>query len=818
MQNSNINASVSHSFAALSEAGLCVLPALPAEKRPALPSWKPYQTRKPSPEEITGWQRTATGICVVTGAISDNLVVLDFDEGGVLFEPWRQKVDQECPGLLDTVYIESTPSGGKHVIFRTQLPPQRSRPYARRCVEAESSEPVIIGGKSYTPAPTASGGWQIVLTQIETRAEGSLCLCAPTPGYVQLSGSLADLPLLTETQLAVLLAVAIEFNSYSPPVCVPAPTAKPSKHSGQDRPGDRFNESGDVVAVLRKAGWKLFRDGVNQQWTRPGKEFGTSATLRDRVFYVFSSNAAPFAPDRGYAPFSVYALLEHGGDFAAAARAVANHERAREGTSKRLEADREVRFTLRLSDGQSDTAGLPALNTDEFQYSLPDEQVIRLPGDIGNARRLVNRYGAVVRHFTQRKAWLVWDGTRWKSDDTGKVMQYAKDVALQMTSDLQKGGSGLDSKWVSDSRKHERLRAMISLAAPDVAVTADRLDADSWLFNCENGTIDLRTGELLPHDPSRLITKLAPVRYEADAQCPLFMRFLNEVFCGDVELIEFVQRFLGHCLTGEISEQYLPIFYGEGGNGKSVLLDTVAALMGDYAATAPPSLLTVKRNEEHPTEIADLVGRRLVIASETEQGAELRMQLLKRLTGDRHLKARFMRHDFFEFARTHKTILVTNNLPVVREDTEAVWRRLRCVPFNYVVPVEKRDPKLLSKLRDESAGILRWLVQGCQEWRRNGLPTASAITIVTNELRDSAGGLDAFIEETCVRQVDGFVPSARLLDSYEKWCEARNVTPVRGRAWGAALHKIGCRDDKYKMIRGWFGISMRDGGSECHSN
>jgi putative DNA primase/helicase len=387
-----------------------------------------------------------------------------------------------------------------------------------------------------------------------------------------------------------------------------------------------------------------------------------------------------------------------------------------------------------------------------------------------------------------------------------------------MTKDLQAGVGGLDSKWVSDSRKHERLRAMISLAAPDVAVTADQLDKNPWLLNCENGTIDLCTGALLPHDPSRLITKLAPGRYDPDAKCPIFMRFLNEVFCGDLELIEFVQRFLGHCLTGEISEQYLPIFYGEGGNGKSVLLDTVAGLMGDYAATAPPSLLTVKRIEEHPTEIADLAGRRLVVASETEQGAELRMQLVKRLTGDEKLKARHMRCDFFEFARTHKTILVTNNLPVVREDNEAVWRRLRCVPFDYIVPAEKRDPKLLLKLRAESAGILTWLVQGCQAWRRDGLPTASAITMVTNELRNNAGGLDAFIDEQCVRCEDGFVPSALLASSYENWCKPRGCAPVQARALGAALQKAGCQAGRKDGVRGWRGLSLCQAGVGSSSN
>ena len=194
------------------------------------------------------------------------------------------------------------------------------------------------------------------------------------------------------------------------------------------------------------------------------------------------------------------------------------------------------------------------------------------------------------------------------------------------------------------------------------------------------------------------------------------------------------------------------------------------------------------------------------------------MQLVKRLTGDAKLKARHMRCDFFEFDRTHKTILVTNNLPVVREDNEAVWRRLRCVPFNYIVPAEKRDPKLLHRLRVESAGILTWLVQGCQAWRRDGLPTASAITIVTDELRNSAGGVDAFIDETCVRQVDGFVPAAQLLDSYESWCQARNVTPIRARAWGAALHKIGCENIRQNMVRGWIGLSMRCGSSQGFPN
>ncbi len=479
------------------------------------------------------------------------------------------------------------------------------------------------------------------------------------------------------------------------------------------------------------------------------------------------------------------------------------------GARESVESDRAVGIMLRPAMNTAAPSQSPQETTSIFQYSMPDEEITRLSGDIGNARRFVNAYGTVVRFHAQSKHWLIWDSTRWKRDEAGAVLRFAKDVALQITTDFQKGRSGLDMKWVADSRKIERLRGMLKAAEPDVVVASHELDADPWLFNCENGTLNLRTGELYPHDPTRLITKLAPVRFDPDATCPIFDQFIADVFCGDNELISFVQRFLGYCLTGDISEQYLPIFHGEGGNGKSVLLDTVAGLMGDYAATAPPSLLTVKRNEEHPTEIADLLGRRMVVASETEQGAELRVQLVKRLTGDEKLKARHMRQDFFEFARTHKTILVTNNLPVLRESTEAVWRRLRFVPFDYIVPEEKRDTKLLSRLKTEYPGILAWLVRGAMDWRTYGLPTVAAIKAATDELRTSTAAVDAFIDQRCVRSSDGFLPAANLTSCYERWCDDQGCSPLEGRALGAALRKAGCEPVRQDGVRGWRGIAIR---------
>jgi hypothetical protein len=223
--------------------------------------------------------------------------------------------------------------------------------------------------------------------------------------------------------------------------------------------------------------------------------------------------------------------------------------------------------------------------------------------------------------------------------------------------------------------------------------------------------------------------------------------------------------------------------------------------------------------EEARHQLGDAAQRRVdELAALREQLAGQAGCVGKDAAKERERLTRQVRCDFFEFARTHKTILVTNNLPVLREDTEAVWRRLRCVPFNYVVPAEKRDPKLLLKLRAESAGILRWLVRGCQAWRRDGLPTASAITIVTSELRNSAGGVDAFIDEQCVRCEDGFVPSALLACRYETWCKPRGCTPVQARALGAALQKAGCHADRKDGVRGWRGLSLSQSGVGSSSN
>ena len=304
------------------DAGLCVLPARLAEKRPAIGTWKEYQTRRPTAVEINAWLANGhDALCVLTGAASGHLEAMDFDMAGEVFEQWCELVRQLCPGLLERLVIERTPSGGWHVCYRGVAPICGNLKLAQRKQHVDSAEPVTICGKKYVPRKDANGQWYVLLTLIETRGEGGLILCAPSPGYALHQGNFTSLPVLTEAERESLLDAAWGLNEYVPEPVAGTATG-PSAVPGEPRPGDDFNARGEVRELLLKHGWALAKGGDNEYWRRPGKDRGWSASLKDRVFYVFSSNAAPFEPATAYGPFAVYAMLEHGGDFSAAAQAL----------------------------------------------------------------------------------------------------------------------------------------------------------------------------------------------------------------------------------------------------------------------------------------------------------------------------------------------------------------------------------------------------------------------------------------------------------------------------------------------------------------
>ncbi|TVQ34022.1 MAG: DUF3987 domain-containing protein [Phycisphaeraceae bacterium] len=325
------------------QAGLCALPAVRkgSDKRVGLSSWKRYQTERPSAFDLQRWFQDGgvNSVCIVCGAVSGNLEMIDFDTAGEAgaasdeFTAWRDAVELAAPGLFDRLVIQCTPSGGRHAIYRCEAAVAGNMKLAQRRIDCEGPETITIDGKGHAPRRDGDDAWRAVITLIETRGEGGLFLCAPSEGYSVGQGRLAEPPVLTPEEREILLQAARELDETPREIVTggePAWTPAPVPRGDGQRPGEDFNARGDVRWILQNHGWRLTRTGApgtNEHWLRPGKAAGTSATLKPiddvPVFYVFSSNAPPFEAGKAYTPFAVYALLEHGGDFAAAAAALA---------------------------------------------------------------------------------------------------------------------------------------------------------------------------------------------------------------------------------------------------------------------------------------------------------------------------------------------------------------------------------------------------------------------------------------------------------------------------------------------------------------
>jgi P4 family phage/plasmid primase-like protien len=428
------------------------------------------------------------------------------------------------------------------------------------------------------------------------------------------------------------------------------------------------------------------------------------------------------------------------------------------------------------SDNHRERAVSTATDMEIASMAAPGE--VEIWTELGNAQRLVARHGESFRYCPQTGKLLVWNGQRWIDDDGGQVERYAKGVARSLWRELEDLPENdprrkVLVKHVLKSETAAGISAIVRLAKTEagVSVPATDFDADQMIINTPNGTVDLRSTEIYPHRPADLITKITACGYDPDMPTPIFDGFLKRIMAENESLIGYLRRIVGYFLSGDISVQEFYIFCGGGANGKSVLVDLLMWLMGDYAGSSPPGLLTMRSNDEHPTEIADLKGKRFIVGSETEENAKLRVQLVKRLTGDSDLKARLMRQDYFQFRRTCKIVLVTNNRPVIREATNAIWRRIRLVPFNVTIPAEEQDANLLDKLKAEGPGILAWAVRGCVEWQQRGMDAPEEVKLATSVYQSEQDPLADFISDRCVRGSEAVkVTRNDLYSAYQSWC------------------------------------------------
>jgi putative DNA primase/helicase len=433
----------------------------------------------------------------------------------------------------------------------------------------------------------------------------------------------------------------------------------------------------------------------------------------------------------------------------------------------------------------------------------------------GNADRFMHLFGPNVHWCEDRGQWLVWNGRVWDRDATREASRLAE---LMIRALLKEAAKADDEtiKWAVKCNKGARPRTeMLEVVKHRTAVRIDQFDRDPWLLGVENGVVDLKTGKLLPHDRERMISILCPTAYDPHAPCPRWEQFLSEIMAGDDEMIACLQRMAGHFLTGDISMHILPIFYGPGSNGKNVFLDTLMGIMGPLATEAPESLITARRSDEHPTEIAGLHGKRLVVASETEEGRKMRIGLVKKITGNKYLMGRFMRQDFFQFERTHKTVLVTNNKPVVTEVSNAIWRRLRLIPFTVTIPEDKQDRRLTEKLVAEWPGILAWMVRGCLDWqqRQCDLALPERVADATAEYRTESDSVGSFVDERCIVAEGLKVARSTLYQAYEEWAQNTGEQTLNGKAFATRMRGRGLDDSGWttecgKRLRAWSGIAL----------
>jgi putative DNA primase/helicase len=431
----------------------------------------------------------------------------------------------------------------------------------------------------------------------------------------------------------------------------------------------------------------------------------------------------------------------------------------------------------------------------------------------GLANEFLARFGHNLRYLKDLAgdlkgdhfAW--WSGARWefRTPAVAAVAAYQREMTAEfrghsknilgdfMFEDLDKTDKetlrfskeieshGFKSNWKQEIK-----------GFPSIHMPLASFDADPFLLNCRNGTLDLRTGAVRPPRRDDYLTRILDIDYDPEAEAPRWESFLRRIFAGNETLIGYMRRVIGYTLTGDTSEQCLFLFYGPGANGKSVLVDVASAVLGDFAQASPMQTFTAKPNDNGASnDLARMRGARLVTASETNQGVRMNEALIKKVTGQDKITARFLFSEFFDYLPQFKLWLAMNHKPIIRGTDDGIWRRLRLIPFSVIIPEEERDKHLADKLKVELSGILAWAVGGCLDWQKNGMQTPPEVLNATDEYRSSQDVIGAFIEDACIIGEDYSVKASVLYREYKKWAEGASEHPATQTAFGLELGSRG---------------------------
>lgn len=442
--------------------------------------------------------------------------------------------------------------------------------------------------------------------------------------------------------------------------------------------------------------------------------------------------------------------------------------------------------------------------------------------DVGNAKLLVAQHGRDLRYCEAQHSWYVWTGTIWKQDKSVRVVkavQLAKSTVQTIFDEATRTHDDATWKHARKSNHAAPIAAMLKMAEtePGIPILPDDMDCDPWLLNCPNGTVDLRTGELREHRREDLMTKLAGADYDPAAECPTWLKFLEDIL-PDREVREFVQRAAGYSLTGSNEEDCWLFLYGRGANGKTTLLEALLDVAGDYGHNAVHDLFAQKQTSGASDDVAALRGTRFVVTSEVQQGKRMDEAKAKQLTGGDTLTARKLYENAIQFKPTFTIWQAGNHKHVVRGTDEGIWRRIHPVPFEESIPEEKQDKGLAQKLQAEYQGILAWCVRGCLTWQRGGLEVPEAVKQSKQEYRKEEDVFGQWLEECTVEEAFAASKASDLHRSYQAFWMANvgGKTAPSARGMAGELKRRGYTSEHRKSGTWWLGLTVRTGdGDGC---
>jgi len=463
------------------------------------------------------------------------------------------------------------------------------------------------------------------------------------------------------------------------------------------------------------------------------------------------------------------------------------------------------------SNGHGPQPPTPAV---DGEVPFPDRQLLFT--DTRNAERLVALAGDDLRFDFDRGLWRMYRDGVWALDDLDEILLVAKRAVLGMHEELR------NASFEDEEQRRKvlakilavestgRLRAMCENARSERPANAALWDADPMLLNCRNGTVDLRSGELRAHVQADMLTKQCPTEYDQGADCPRFLAFLTEIMAGDDTLVAFLQRAFGLALIGAVREHVFFVFWGHGGNGKSITLATIQGILGEYARATAHDFLLHHDTPQHLEGLAMLRGVRLVTTIETDENAKLGESLIKALTGDDRITARYLYQPSFEYDPSGTFFLATNHKPTIRDPSNAMWRRVKLIPFTVTI---SPPPGQVERLLEEAPGILAWMVRGCLEWQarsaggESGLGSCAAVDAATREYRAEMDTLAAFFSDRCELGAELMVSSADLYGAFEEWSKKSGEFTWSKRFLGTRLRDRA--DISLGTDKCWHGVGLR---------